>query len=270
MAKALIPFSGGVNSTYALWRWLVETDHEIVASYAEEGWLAAKIGDDPWRCSRETTAVEKMVTWLKENVRDFTFEKTDVWPDYVENEQPIRDGFTNTRDYGIIAARYQGYSNLIDAHTPDIFVPGISLENTATDCEPTYRHLYLRDGMAVHYAGARNREAISDDFDYNAIAATLVGRFEQLDALPNDLRALIAPKSDDPWSDDDWGKLTKGYERVYEQSDMTGAGLDAVFAEHGAYGQWRGEADPATYVYRGAWGVKIAEILEIDISGPPE
>ena len=34
--KMLIPFSGGVNSTYAMWRWLTETDCEIVARYATE------------------------------------------------------------------------------------------------------------------------------------------------------------------------------------------------------------------------------------------
>ena len=34
--KILIPFSGGVNSTYTMWRWLTETDYEIVARYAIE------------------------------------------------------------------------------------------------------------------------------------------------------------------------------------------------------------------------------------------
>ena len=28
--KILIPFSGGVNSTYSLYRWLTETDAEVV------------------------------------------------------------------------------------------------------------------------------------------------------------------------------------------------------------------------------------------------
>ena len=34
--KILIPFSGGVNSTYTMWRWLTETDYEVVARYAIE------------------------------------------------------------------------------------------------------------------------------------------------------------------------------------------------------------------------------------------
>ena len=34
--KILIPFSGGINSTYSLYRWLTETDAEVVARYADE------------------------------------------------------------------------------------------------------------------------------------------------------------------------------------------------------------------------------------------
>lgn len=268
MAKVLIPFSGGVNSTYALWRWLTETDHEITAIYGIESWVGLHDGDS-WRVSRETRAVAAMVDWLKTNCRDFAFQQKDDWPVVVNDEQPIRKGFTATRNYGLVSARYQGYSNIIDEHSPDIFVPGISLENTATDCEPTFRHLYLRDGMQVVYAGSPTLEALPEPFDYDAIAGTLKGRFEQLDALPADLRALIAPKSDEPWSDDWYSHLGMGYERVYGQSDMTGAELDAVFAAHGSYGQWRGDADPVTYQYRGLWASKIAELLHIDKSEPP-
>ena len=32
--KILIPFSGGINSTYSLYRWLTETDDDIIARYA--------------------------------------------------------------------------------------------------------------------------------------------------------------------------------------------------------------------------------------------
>ena len=270
MSKVLIPFSGGVNSTFALHRWLTETDHNITAIYAIESWVGLNDGDS-WRQSRETTAVNNMVEWLKTNCRDFTFEQKNDWPVVEQDMQPVRVGFTETRNYGIVAARYQGYSDIIDAHSPDIFVPGISLENTATDCEPVLRHLYLRDGMLVVYAGSPTLDALPEPFDYDAIAASLTGRFAQLEAIPADLRALIAPKSDNVWSDAYWSHLGMAYERVYEQSTLSGTELDAVLAEHGSYGQWRGQADPATYEYRGGWATKIAEILEIDTrSEPPE
>lgn len=61
--KILIPFSGGVNSTYALWRWLSDTDHEITAICAEEQW-----SDTP-------NNEESVVVWLRDNIRNFEFEK---------------------------------------------------------------------------------------------------------------------------------------------------------------------------------------------------
>jgi len=260
--KVLIPFSGGINSTYALHRWLTETTHEVVAVYAIESWVGANNGDS-WRQSRETTAVNNMVAWLKANCRDFTFEKKDDWPVVVEDMQPIRVGFAEERDYGIISARYRGYSDIIDAHSPDIFVPGVSLENTATDCEPVLRHHYLRDGLQVVYAGSRTLDPVAEPLDYDAVAATLMGRFEQLEAIPADLQALMAVKCDiDHGEGMDWLCIVCGYEKSRDMlSDMTGAEFDAMFAQYGQYGAHRSSADPATYQYRGQPHRKFGEIL---------
>ena len=262
MAKVLIPFSGGVNSTYALHRWLTETDHDVIAIYGIESWVGVANGDS-WRQSRETTAVTNMVEWLKTNCRDFTFEQKNDWPEVVKDMQPVRVGFTEERNYGIVAARYQGYSNIIDAHSPDIFVPGISLENTATDCEPTLRHLYTRDGMSVVYAGSPTLDALSEPFDYNTIAATLTGRFEQLEAIPADLQALMAVKCDcDRPENEKYLCLPCGWEKTRAvKSDMTGREFDQMFAEYGSYGSYRSEADPVTYKYRGFPHRKFAEFI---------
>jgi hypothetical protein len=259
--KVLIPFSGGVNSTFALHRWLAETDHEIVSVYGIESWVGTN--GDNWRQSRETTAVRNMVEWLKENCREFTFEQKDDWPVVVEDMQPIRVGFTETRNYGIVSARYQGYSDIIAAHEPDIFVPGVSLENTATDCEPSLRHLYLRDGMQVVYGGSRTLDAITEPLDYDAVASTLMGRFEQLESIPSDIKALMAIKCDrDHEPGYEFTCLSCGYEKTREAlSEMTGAEVDEMFAEHGQYGPYRDQADPATYKYRGFPYKKFAEII---------
>lgn len=264
MTKVLIPFSGGINSTFALHRWLTKTDHEIVSVYGIESWVG--VGGDSWRQSRETTAVHNMVDWLKTNCRDFTFEQKNDWPVVVPDMQPVRVGFTQERDYGIVAARYQGYSDIIDAYSPDIFVPGISLENTATDCEPVLRHLYLRDGMSVVYAGSPTLEALPEPFDYDAIAATLTGRFEQLEEIPSDLRALMAIKCDcDRPENEKFLCLPCGWEKSREaMSDMTGAEFDQMFAEYGSYGSYRSEADASTYKYRGQPFAKFQEILQPD------
>lgn len=142
-------------------------------------------------------------------------------------------------------------------------VPGISLENTATDIEPTLRHLYTRDGMQVVFAGSRTLDAIAEPFDYDAISANLMGRFEQQDAIPADLKALMAIKCDiahEPGLE--FACLNCGYEKSREVlSSLTGKEVDDLFAEHGSYGPWRSAADPTTYKYRGFPNRKFAEII---------
>jgi hypothetical protein len=264
MAKVLIPFSGGVNSTYVLHRWLTETDHEIIASYSEEEWLD-NVTDDPWRGSREKNAAQNMVNWLKSNVRDFTFEIVQ-WPNsYVENQVPIREGFTETVNLGILEPRYSGYKSLIDRHLPDGIVIGISLENTATDSYERLRDVFETDGVDVYFAGSRTLDPIAkgEAFNHDAIAATLSGRFEQLESIPTDLQALMAVGCDcDRPEDQKFLCLPCGYEKTREVlSDMTGKEFDEMFAEYGSYGSWRSEADPATYKYRGFPYRKFAEII---------
>ena len=67
--KVLIPFSSGVNSTYALHRWLTETDHDIVAIYALESWVGNN-GDSPTplpqrNSSKDWAALSATVAELK-------------------------------------------------------------------------------------------------------------------------------------------------------------------------------------------------------------
>lgn len=261
MAKVLIPFSGGINSTFALHRWLTETDHDIVAVYGIESWVGTN--DDSLRQSRETTAVNNMVEWLKTNCRDFTFEQKNDWPVAEEDIRPIRVGFTNTWNYGNLHARYRGYSAIIDQHTPDIFVPGLSLENTSVDAIPYFENYLTREGMQVVFGGSPTLDPVPLPIDWDTVSATLSGRFEQREKIPADLRALMAIRCDcDRPEDEKFLCLPCGWEKARAvKSDMTGAEFDAMFAEYGSYGSWRSEADPATYKYRGHPYKKFGEII---------
>ena len=69
--RVLVPYSGlGTNSTYGMYRWLTETDYEVVAMFL-----------DIYYSSDEYTAFEREhfyrgVKWFKDNIRDFeTIEK---------------------------------------------------------------------------------------------------------------------------------------------------------------------------------------------------
>ena len=102
--KILIPFSGVINSTYSLYRWLTETDDDIIARYAIDTWYP------DYKNKKELDRVSDIVLYLKSEVRDFVFDKK-IWPvEYVENRQPIRPGFkVGTWDVGKVLPRYEGY-----------------------------------------------------------------------------------------------------------------------------------------------------------------
>lgn len=267
MAKILIPFSGGVNSAYALWRWLAEKEDEVIAVYAEEGWQSI-LTSDPWRFLREKKAAIAMADWLKANTRDFTFEQTEWSMPYKEDRQPIRPGFTNTWNVGIVEPRYRGTAELIEQHQPDGVVWGMSLENTSHDCGYNALRSHIEvDGVDLYLAGSANLfepVAKGDAFDWDAVSATLIGRFQQLEEMPDDLSSLMAVKFDK--SEDSWTNLGTGYDMVREKLvDVPGKDLDQMFAEYGQYGKWRDQANPETYDYRGFPYRKFAEILEIDV-----
>ena len=267
MSKVLIPFSGGINSTYALYKFLAETSHDITAVYAKESWV--NVSHDPQRQSREKQTAETIVSWLKSNVRDFTFEIKSDWPTAFNDVRPIRAGFTKTYNYGICVARYKGYAELIETHNPDMFVIGNSVENTATDAQPECHHLYWKDGLTVVYAGTPDlTPTLKEPYDYDTVAASLIGRFEQFEALPTALSELIethCPTIHDPRVNDvEFHCLRCLYHLAHTELDYTGKELDDMFAKHGSYGAWRNEADPETYVYRGAPQYKVIELLGLE------
>ena len=127
--RILIPFSGGINSTYSLYRWLTETDDDIIARYAIDTWYP------DYKNKKELDRVSNIVLYLKSEVRDFVFDKK-IWPiEYVENKQPIRPGFkVGTWDVGKVLPRYEGYVSWSKELKPDGISIGISLENTSMDC----------------------------------------------------------------------------------------------------------------------------------------
>lgn len=93
--RVLVPYSGlGTNSTYGMYRWLTETDYEVVAMFL-----------DVYYSSDEYTAFEREhfyrgVKWFKDNIRDFkTIEKKceQVYPDSYE---PVRENFTLNMETG--------------------------------------------------------------------------------------------------------------------------------------------------------------------------
>jgi hypothetical protein len=242
--KILIPTSGGVNSAYSLHQFLSNTDHEIVALHFREGYDGA---------SNERAEFDAVCDWLSANVR--TFERTYVTlPTINSNDdmRPVRSGFAKDITYAFATARYENYVTQIAAHEADAIAIGISVENTATDRHPILIGQVYDTGTAVYLPSISITEQVAADADYDTIAAQMSGRFEQLEALPEELRSRIV--SCDPDTDTDIWSLRCAYQRGYDHyvsNGQTGREFDLWCAEQGSYGQWRSEADPAEYVWRG-------------------
>jgi len=79
MANLILGFSGGIDSTYILWKKLVENTDKITALYVDDSYLTeaknAKEGDKYPLSSHQLRVAEDCVSWLKSNVRDFDFVK---------------------------------------------------------------------------------------------------------------------------------------------------------------------------------------------------
>jgi hypothetical protein len=244
--KILIPFSGGVNSTYAAWWFAANTSHEIVARFLrDEDFTGADNSD------KENHAIA-VATWLRENVREFEFSAVSATVGYTEKMVPIRAGFQKLTDIGVRIARHAEIAVWCDEDDFDAVVFGRSLENTTSDAAIHTRNIWTNTDTPVMWSGWPTMgETVPADFDFEVVAATLTGKWEQYEQLPTALQPIVL--SDHAECADHWC-LRCAYRRGYNHyvaNGLTGRDFDMWCAEKGSYGKWRSDADPAKYVYRG-------------------
>lgn len=241
--KVLIPASGGVNSAYALWRWLAETTDEVVALHFAESFEGA---DD------ESAEFAAVADWLAANVRPFARDYLPL-PDIslMQDMRPTRVGFKEKVGYGFAVARYNAYAEKAVEHGCDAVVLGISLENTATDRHPIL--IPVVEAVAAVYLPAYSMtQPVAPGTSYDEMAKVMSGRFEQYEALPAALRDVV--KCCDPAACEDVFCLRCAYERGYQKfltDGKTGKDFDLWCAEKGTYGPWRHIADVEKYRWRG-------------------
>ena len=244
--KILIPFSGGINSTYSLYRWLTETDAEVIAIYAYEEFESTEYNLE------QSNKLKEIVLFLKSETRDFNFQQINWSNNYTEEVIPIRQGFkVGTYDIGTIRPRFETYPIWIQETKVDGISIGISLENTATCGYDVLRKYPESAGVDIYLAGVKELipVPIGDDFDYDEIASTMIGRFEQYESFPKELQDFCIRRN---------AEKRQGREIAYWQTyekfigeGKTGRDFDLYCAKHGCYGAWRHEANPETYRYRG-------------------
>jgi hypothetical protein len=271
MSKILIPFSGGVNSTYALWRYLAETDHEIHSYRHIESFEAQ---------DRKRTAALAMVQWLKDNVRDFTFwEEAGTLTEAAEQLEPSRIGFTQTWNVGKITPRWEKQAEIIDTVKPDAVVRGYSREQWTWDLivvrlSDVRNSLFNRD-VDVYCAGHPTLETTIDFMNptdpptwmaevWRPLGEIITGRFEQLEALPQPLQDL-REKECDVYHPPDAGNGRFCRECLYEdlierRTDLTGRQKDQELARLAQYDANFADADAETYTPVGAICQALVEL----------
>lgn len=242
--KILIPFSGGVNSTYIAEKWLRETDHEIIALYTDDG-------------EKQTKATQNIYSWLKDNRRDFTLIEPILVPK-VSDIRPIRKGFTNLRDRGRINSIHQTIIYAAKNLNVDGVVFGLSLENSwSNGLELVFTGNWENLDCDLYLAGMRDwQKPVTQNCEdrYNG----MMGRFEQYEALPGALRSLVYR-----CGCGDFDKcINCGYWDAYEHSGMTGREFDLLMAEKTCAGPWRHLADPKIYMWRNNIGRILMEMRE--------
>tara|TARA_R100001244_G_scaffold85152_1_gene65304 strand:- start:1036 stop:1890 length:855 start_codon:yes stop_codon:yes gene_type:complete len=254
--KVLIPFSGGVNSTYCLWRWLAETDHEIHAYRHTESFESEV---------RKQVSARKMIQWLKDNVRDFTFwEEEEVLPSHPEVLFPVRKDFTNTWNIGTLIPRWKSQAELLDRIKPDALVKGVSLETAGYGYLPvrhaeTRSSLYDRD-VKFYFAGNKTLDTPIDFMNpsdpdewvekvFYPMTENWIGRYEQWEAIPQSLKDLYE-KPHDPIHENYSELLCRDclFEKVQElRTDLTGREKDLELARFSQHGPYWAEANSETY-----------------------
>tara|TARA_R100001377_G_C3193197_1_gene111454 strand:+ start:183 stop:1010 length:828 start_codon:yes stop_codon:yes gene_type:complete len=254
--KILIPFSGGINSTYSLWRWLSDTDDEIIVRYGID-----RFEDEEYNL-QQLKNVQKIYNYLRKEYRDFDFQVSEFPREFVSERIPVRPGFkVGTYDIGTLRPRYAGYINWCFETEADAITIGICLENTATQgYEVSRRESGIENiGVDLYLGGVKELIPVptGDDFIYDDIAKTMIGRFEQYEALPTELKNMCVRHDLNQCSI----KYCRdcAYHRTYQKfvsEGKTGKDFDLHCAKGGSYGPWRHEADPETYRYRGAGKMK--------------
>ena len=194
--KVLIPSSGGINSTYALWRWLSQTSHEVVSVHLKEKYLS----DDKIQAGEDAAVAIK--DWLKANVRDFTWLSAISVDSIAEEKLPTRQGGSEVSqgNISILLNRKNKMLTAAKDNSCDGIVVGYSLENTSSD-----RMWDLREhSSGVIWSGKtffcstsdieldiRSIDPFPSRTDTGTFLENLSGRFEQYEALPSALKDLV-------------------------------------------------------------------------------
>ena len=235
--RVLVPYSGlGTNSTYGMYRWLTETDYEVVAMFL-----------DMYYSSDEYTAFEREhfyrgVKWFKDNIRDFETIERSCPRFFPPNIIPIREGFTYTFDYSMLPNTRKTFIEVAKEFNIDLISSGKSAEDTDGHL---LRGISISKGSGydyIHPSWSLTKGVTLENS--NQVINEMSAKWSQREKLPQELRNIIT---------DCTCKGDKGI--CYFCTDLllnevrpeTGQELDDVILEKLCAGKFRHLADPKTF-----------------------
>lgn len=128
--KVIIPLTGGLDSTYAVWDELSNTDNQVIVWYINETVESLKTNgfykmDVLNGTDIKTTTINNVVSWLKTNVRDFTFEYKTI--DYTDKS--IHPDLILDENRSITSTFLRMAINEINNNNADVVVSTMEYEN---------------------------------------------------------------------------------------------------------------------------------------------
>lgn len=236
--KILVPYSGlGTNSTYGIYRWLTETDHEVVALFL-----------DIYYSSDEYTAFEREhfvrgVDWLKKNTRDFEVVERVCERKYPPFYEPIREGSPfneetsssdNMRDTYDEAAKEFKVNNISSGKSGEDTIASLHKSVSISRRDSDYNYL--------HPSWSLTEEVTLENRDQ--VIKEMSSKWSQREKLPQGLRNII---TDCPCK----GKRLGCYFCIdlllNELRPETGQELDDLILEKLCAGKFRHLANPKTF-----------------------
>ena len=231
----LVPFSGGVSSTYLLWSTLRNTQHDVHVLYISEtlGPLEA------FTRSR----VDQILLWMVENLRGAASVDY-VTSVYIPNkEMPIREGLTESRDLGYMYGRYSRMAEYARLLNCDEVWYGYDVHNTRTDNVWRLLEFYNRQtNIPIEFPLMQQNPRNSKAF----MKAGGVGRFEMMEALPAELRSLLVQceRTPEPCNECNACRERDFFNNVVLPDKRPVKVWDEEYEQKGFFGRFRDQAPP--------------------------
>tara|TARA_R110000824_G_scaffold43088_1_gene126364 strand:+ start:38 stop:883 length:846 start_codon:yes stop_codon:yes gene_type:complete len=235
--KVLVPFSGlGTNSTYGMYRWLTETDYEVVALFLDMYYSS----DGYTEFEREH--FHKTVKWFKDNIRDFVAIERECPRFFSKDFRPIQEGFTHQFDSSVQRNRRKVYIEVAKEFKADLISSGRSAEDRNT---PPSGKVSVFEGSGYDFVipAWSLTERVTVENSDRAIRE-MTAKWSQREKLPQELRNIITNCRCK-------GELGCCYWcndlLLNEVRPETGQELDDVIVRKLCSGKFRHLADPKTY-----------------------